>query len=147
MARYLTKIVGGDKANQAAFLQQHLRRLYPRGTHLTGVIDEFHLLPDYSTLDKKRRYNFGRQQYKCFDKLLEKLNGTTNPSTQRKFINSRFKHIHNEFLIKAPSWRQVITMIKQLTPENPTPYSSLSDTQKKNLSVIARKVIKALVKT
>ena len=82
--------------------------MYPAQTHISVCVADFKELKNYSELSKggpKSR----SQLYAAFDKLLAKISGSEDQSTQKIFLNARFKATHEkeesfEELTPTPSW-------------------------------------------
>ena len=110
----------------------YLKRLHPRGAHVMEVMEDFEGLKDFSTLSKTERKTYGRNKYKIFDVVLKKLSGSDgNVDTQKQFLNSRFTAMHKQPLIDtSASWKKVKSMLGQLKPMVPKPFSTLSNEQK-----------------
>ena len=96
------------------------------------VMEDFEGLKDFSTLSKTERKTYGRNKYKIFSVVLKKLSGSSdNVDTQKKFLNSRFTAMHKQPLLDtSASWKTVKSMIGQLKPMVPKPFSTLSNEQK-----------------
>ena len=122
----IEKIVGREKAEQATFLLQHLKRLYREKTHLSFVMKDLEALPDYGTLTKDERKRYHRRLYRNFDELLQKMSGSSEEETHRSFLSARFAAMHQSKvnfkpLVEQASWRNINLMIKKLAPTEPTP--------------------------
>ena len=83
-------------------------------------------------MSKTGRKTYGRNKYKIFDVVLRKLSGSyDNVDTQKQFLNSRFTAMHKQPLLDtSASWKKVKSMIGQLKPVVPKPFSTLSNEQK-----------------
>ena len=103
ISNFLGKIVGSSKVDQASFLLQHVKRLFPKGGHIKYVVDDFKSLKDYSTLDKNERKTYSRNYYKTFDVMIKKVSGSNTPAVHKAFLSSRFMSMHKRSLIQQPS--------------------------------------------
>ena len=86
------------------------------------MINELNELPNYGTMSKNKRRAHRRKgrEYRAFDKILEKIAGSSNPTDHKKFLDSRFYALHHEKenferLIEKPSWDQVNSILDSLS--------------------------------
>ena len=146
MAYLLEKTVGSRKEDQATWLLDYLKRLFPKGGHLKKVIEDFQPLDDFSTLSKSKRKTYRRSHYKIFHTIVEKMSGSNTMDVQKRFLSARFSAMHmprqqiqqapeeiiiQPCLFKHDSWANVLSMINSLQNNAPSiPYSSLNQFQK-----------------
>ena len=63
MAYLLEKTVGSRKEDQATWLLDYLKRLFPKGGHLKQVVEDFQTLDDFSILSKSKRKTYWRSHF------------------------------------------------------------------------------------
>ena len=148
----IEKAVGSNIEDQAGWLLHHVKKLYPRGSFLTKVIDDYKELQDYSTISADRRKNYRKNQYKTFYKVVEKMSGSKSMSTHRKFFEGCYAGMHGEKqdfkqLTIQPSWKVVLAMVKQLESNNPSvSYFDLTERQARRRRQVQLKVLDELIK-
>ena len=115
---FMEKVVGSQVEDQSTFLMYHLQKLYPHHSFIPVCVNYFSTMKNYSTLSKgarKSRSNI----YQAFDELLAKMSGTLDQTTQKNFLNARFRVMHHqdeeyEDLVAIPSWSAVMGNITSL---------------------------------
>ena len=115
----LDKAVGSEKTEQASFLIYQLKRVLPQTRYLQSIANEFKIARRYDETSQSQRKSYGRHLYPIFDTFLEKISGSSEIENQRKFLQSRFQHIHSgkrsyEPLCVQASWSTVHSMLNSL---------------------------------
>ena len=129
------KAVGDDVQNQAGWPILHLKRLFPKSSHLRVVIDDFGSLQNYSSLNEYQRQTHEKRVYDVFDTIVAKISASKGMKDQRVFLNSRFHKSHSNKpqytpLINQASKKSVKMMDNLITRNTDNKYAELNERQK-----------------
>ena len=135
---FVEKFLGSElPQDKAAFFLHQLRELYPGQTYISAFVNDFVKMKDFSELSKNGRRRRSHI-YQDFDKLLVKMCGSDDQTTQKLFLNARFKAMHIEEedfeeLLPTLSWGVVLSNIISLEDEKAeeTVYSKKTEQQLK----------------
>ena len=134
MDAFLGKAVGPANNEQALFLIYQLKRLLPNFKHVDVIAEDLPKLKDFCEISEMNKKRYRKGIYATFDKLVEKISGSSELEKQRMFLNARFQAVHSskpEYkpLSEQPSWSKVKSMVNNLEQTEPTTFNDLTKRQ------------------